>query len=147
MNYEDADGLIRRTATAVASAHIALIVLDVSVLASSLPNVYVSDLAANCGARNLAAFSSHYILVSGLFAISAIFITLAYSGFIWVRQIANTLVKSVGQSFLLVTFLALGFVSLAFFASAGRQLERLGYPPHLPPDFEKTHVCPAYSPD
>jgi hypothetical protein len=48
MNYEEVVKRVRRGAIAVSSAYLALNVLDVSVMTSSLPNIYVSDLAANC---------------------------------------------------------------------------------------------------
>jgi len=143
LNYEDAARRVRGAANAVAGAHLALIVLDVSVLASSLPNVYVSDVAANCGARYLAGYAAHSIVQSGLMAIAALTISVAYSGWITGRKLTDTLVGYIGQSFHGAVLFALGILSLCFFLSAGSQLARLGNPPQLPDSFQKTHVCPA----
>ena len=78
MNYESASRTVKQSATAVASAHLALIVLNVSVMSSSLPNAYVSDPAANCGARYLVNVAAHNVLQAGLFAIAALVIALIF---------------------------------------------------------------------
>lgn len=143
MKYEDADKIVRKSAIAAASAHLALMVLDASVLASSLPNIYVSDPAANCGARNLAAFAAHYILMSGLLVIAAYLISVIYSGLVFVLGIAGTSMTHLGWGVLFGVVCITGFISLAFFLSAADQLGRLGNLPPLPKDFDKTHACPT----
>lgn len=143
LNYEEAVGRVNYVANVVVGLHLALIVLDVSVLASSLPNVYVSDPGANCGARYLAGYASHYILQSGLMVILAALISSVYWGWITLKKLTNTVIGYTGQGFYYATFCALGIPSLFFFISAGSQLTRLGNPPKLPDNFQTTHVCPA----
>lgn len=141
MNYEEAVKIVRRSAVAVSSAYLALIVLDVTIMASSLPYVYVSDPAANCGARYLVSFASHYIFQSGLSTLAAAAIAQLYSGWISGRKLSYTLVGPWGKATLSAVTLAFGLLSIYFFASAGRQLMMLGDPPRLPGNFDKTHLC------
>jgi hypothetical protein len=143
MNYEKTTKFVSRTATAIVGAHLALIALEVSVMAGSLPNVYVSDSAASCGARNLVSYSAHNILLSGLFAIAAIFIWFVYSAWIEMKDLTFTVVGYTGQTFLFITVCALGITSVAFFLLAWSQLVTLGNPPRIPPASEKTQACPA----
>ena len=143
MNYESASRTVKQSATAVASAHLALIVLNVSVMSSSLPNAYVSDPAANCGARYLVNVAAHNVLQAGLFAIAALVIALMYSGWISGRKLTFMVVGEVGRAFHVATISSLGIISLFLFLSAASQLGRLGSPPRLPESFEKTHVCPV----
>ena len=103
MNYESASRTVKQSATAVASAHLGLIVLNVSVMSSSLPNVYVSDLAANCGARYLVNVAAHNVLQAGLFAIAALVIALMYSGWISGRKLTFKVVGDVGMAFHVAT--------------------------------------------
>jgi hypothetical protein len=141
MNYESAVRNVTRSATAVSGAHLALIVLEVSVMSSSLPNVYVADTAATCGARFLAGFSAHNIVKSGVCAILALVIALGYRSWISARSLTFTVMRSVGQSFHIATISSLGILSIAFFVFAASQLSILGDPPPVAKDFDKTHVC------
>ncbi len=141
MNYESAVKSVRTGAIAVSGAWLALIVLDASVMASSLPNVYVSDPAANCGARYLLHYAAHAILRSGLAVLATAAIAQLYSSWISSRQLTYVIVGEWGKMTLQAVTLAFGMLAIYFFATAGSQLMTLGSPPYLPADFAKTHVC------
>ena len=145
MNYEAAGKKIGQAAVAVSGAHLALIVLDVAVLSAGLPNVYVSDAAASCGARFLVRFTSHHILQSGLIAFAALALSVLYTSWIEVRRLSKVSMGDIGMVAYRALFSIQGVLSLTFFVSAITQLGILGNPPALPADFEKNHVCNVLS--
>ena len=144
MNYEQAVKIVKRSAIAVSSAYLALIALDASVMASSLPYVYVTDHAANCGARFLVKFTSHCILRSGLLTIVALAVAQLYSGWISGRKLTFTIVGDFGKATLSAVTLVFGLLSIIFFLSPANQLLILGNPPYLTDHFTTGTPCPNF---
>jgi hypothetical protein len=141
VTYKVAERSLRSAALAVASAHLALILLDVSVMTSALPNVYVDDLGANCGARFLTHFASGHVLASGGFASAALLITGVYSAFVRAHRLGDAQLGTIGHSLATALYFALGVMSLAFFISAVSQVTILRNPPELPRNPTDLSMC------
>lgn len=141
MNYDQAVSGVRKGALAVSGGYLALIVLDVTVMASALPSVYVTEPAASCGARFLVRFAAHYIYTSGFAVLGAAALAQLYSMWIEGRKLTYTLMGFWGKTWLQAVTLVYGALSLYFLATAAHQLFVLGNPPVLPADFAKTHAC------
>ena len=126
---------IRLASNTAFAAYLGLFLVEVSVAASSLPYVYVSDPRANCGARFLVYFSVGKMLFSGgmLFAL-AINRFLSdlpqlprrYEPF---RQLAHLAIIS--------------FLTLVFFLLALNQLLVFRRPPPVPPDLRNCEAMGA----
>jgi hypothetical protein len=143
MQYASAVKFIRSAAIAVSTAHLALIVLDVSVMASSLPYVYVSDPLANCGARFLVHYASGFILESGAMAFIALVVAQLYTGWARARNLGPNEIGTWGQAALTAATFAYGFLAVAFFLSALGQVTTLRNPPPLPKDPKNIQACIA----
>lgn len=110
---------------------ISLLVLDVSVVSSSLPYVYVTDRSANCGARFLVHYGTNWVVICGLCAVGALAAREALSTFR--QEMAAYFEGDPRNRYRFLVFLGLEtFLGLAFFFAALNQVDTLGNPPLLP---------------
>ncbi len=117
---------LKNTTKALIGAYLGLFIVEISVAASSLPYVYVSDPRANCGARFLVYFSVTQMLTSGglLFGLSVnLMASQAPPLRSWMEQLR--------QAF---HFGVAALAALLFFGMALNQLVTLRTPPPLPAD-------------
>jgi hypothetical protein len=150
-SYERFEELLLSGAKTLVGAYVGLLALDVSVVASSLPYIYVTDDRANCGARFLVHYGTASIEECGCFALLTMAAALALIHFYDEEKKPNTRLPVNWLFGYSIVFFVLAF---AFVIEVTNQTQALGNPPILPtavPRLAKsgpidTHACTELAP-
>jgi hypothetical protein len=135
-SYERAQEWLMSGAKTLVGAYVGLLALDVSVIASSLPYIYVNDDKANCGARFLVHYGAHCVTECGCLAMLTIGAAVALIGFIEEERKPNS---KLPLNWLFIYITALGVLGVAFLIAVSSQIETLGNPPPLPDSLPRLH--------
>jgi hypothetical protein len=140
-NVEAFRKFISRTWQPISALYIGILAIEVGVAASALPNVYVADVGASCGARFIVHFAVKNLVTAGV----AIIVLVALGGLFeigaaFLKQ-HETRVRSWFELICIGAIMIFGFPTIFFFIFVASQTAVLLNPPSLPSNPQDIKAC------